>query len=73
MRHAILDEPIEIDEDDRTTLGIGMGVSQPDVPVLEPELVQRVDDYGVDADAARRVHSVNVRGFASLPTTVKVR
>ena len=30
-------------------------------------------DYEVEPDGARRVHSVNVRGFASLPTTVKVR
>ena len=40
--------------------------------VLE-ELVARVVDYEVDAERARRVHSINVRGFASLPTTVAAR
>ena len=37
------------------------------------ELVKRVSDYDIDAAAAQRVHSVNVRGFASLPTSVHIR
>ncbi len=37
------------------------------------ELVARVADYDIDVDGIRRVHSVNVRGFASLPTTVVPR
>ena len=37
------------------------------------ELVARVVSYDIDADAARWVHSINVRGFATLPTTVEVR
>ncbi len=40
--------------------------------VLE-ELVRRVSTYEIDAAGARRVHSVNVRGFETLPTTVEVR
>ena len=32
------------------------------------ELVARVGEYDVDPDGVRRVHSVNVRGFAHLPT-----
>jgi cytochrome P450 len=40
--------------------------------VLE-ELVARVADYDVDAERARRMHSSNVRGFSSLPTTVSAR
>ena len=40
--------------------------------VLE-ELVARVADYDVDAEHARRMHSSNVRGFSSLPTTVSAR
>jgi cytochrome P450 len=40
--------------------------------VLE-ELVARVADYEVDAEGARRVHSINVRGFARLPTSVTTR
>jgi len=37
------------------------------------ELVGRVSDYDIDTTRARRVHSINVRGFASLPTTVTAR
>jgi cytochrome P450 len=37
------------------------------------ELVAAVADYDVDEAAAARVHSVNVRGFATLPTTVTPR
>ncbi len=40
--------------------------------VLE-ELAATVADYEVDEDGAERVHSVNVRGFARLPTTVTRR
>ncbi len=40
--------------------------------VLE-EFVARVADYDVHAGQAERVHSVNVRGFASLPVTVVPR
>jgi len=52
---------------------LGAALARLEARIALQELVQRVDDYEVDADAARRVHSVNVRGFASLPTTVKVR
>ncbi len=34
------------------------------------ELVKRVSGYEVDPDGIERVHSVNVRGLAALPTTV---
>ena len=36
-------------------------------------LARRVGDYEVDERTASRVHSINVRGFASLPTSVKLR
>jgi cytochrome P450 len=36
------------------------------------ELLKRIDDYEIDPDSAERVHSINVRGFARLPTTVSV-
>jgi cytochrome P450 len=36
------------------------------------ELVKRVGDYEIDHGGAERVHSINVRGFARLPTTVFV-
>jgi cytochrome P450 len=37
------------------------------------ELVTRVADYDVDPDGMVRVHSINVRGLAALPTTVRLR
>ena len=37
------------------------------------ELVRRVERFEVDPDRAVRVHSVNVRGFAQLPTTFTQR
>ncbi len=36
-------------------------------------LVDRVSSYDVDVAGARRVHSINVRGFRSLPVSMKVR
>ncbi len=37
------------------------------------ELVDRVATYEVDPSAIERVHSINVRGLAALPTTVTLR
>ena len=37
------------------------------------ELVGRVATYDVDPDGVERVHSINVRGLAALPTTVTLR
>jgi hypothetical protein len=37
------------------------------------ELVKRVATYDVDPDGIERVHSINVRGLAALPTTVTLR
>jgi len=37
------------------------------------ELVRRVERFEVHGDRAARVHSVNVRGFASLPVTFTER
>ena len=37
------------------------------------ELVNRVSAYDVDAKHIERVHSINVRGLAALPTTVTLR
>ncbi|HWE54533.1 MAG TPA: cytochrome P450 [Acidimicrobiales bacterium] len=36
-------------------------------------LVERISGWSVDEAQAERVHSINVRGFAALPTTVEVR
>jgi cytochrome P450 len=37
------------------------------------ELVSRIDDYDIDEANSVRVHSTNVRGFATLPMKVQVR
>ncbi len=52
---------------------LGASLARLEARVCLEELVARVRDYDIDSDAARRVHSVNVRGFASLPTTVVPR
>ncbi len=52
---------------------LGASLARLEARVCLEELVARVADYDVDSAAARRVHSVNVRGFASLPTTVVPR
>jgi cytochrome P450 len=52
---------------------LGASLARLEARVVLEELVARVADYDVDADGAKRVHSVNVRGFASLPTTVTLR
>ena len=52
---------------------LGASLARLEARIALAELVRRVEDYDVDPDGARRVHSVNVRGFESLPTTVKVR
>ena len=36
-------------------------------------IAERVADYDVDGDRIARMHSANVRGFASLPSTAKAR
>jgi cytochrome P450 len=36
------------------------------------ELLKRIDGYEIDPAGVERVHSINVRGFARLPTTVSV-
>ena len=52
---------------------LGASLARLEARVALEELLDTVADYEIDPDGARRVHSVNVRGFASLPTTVKVR
>jgi cytochrome P450 len=37
------------------------------------ELLKRIDGYEIDSEGVERVHSINVRGFAKMPTTVSVR
>jgi cytochrome P450 len=52
---------------------LGASLARLEARVCLEELVARVADYDVDEAGIRRVHSVNVRGFAALPTTVVPR
>jgi cytochrome P450 len=52
---------------------LGAALARLEARVGLTELVTRVADYDVDAEHAERVHSINVRGFARLPTSVTRR
>jgi cytochrome P450 len=52
---------------------LGASLARLEARVALEELVARVRDYDIDERGVRRVHSVNVRGFAALPTTAVPR
>ncbi len=52
---------------------LGANLARLEARVALQELIARVKTYDVDPSGIRRVHSVNVRGFEALPTTVEVR
>ncbi|MCK0172553.1 cytochrome P450 [Mycolicibacterium sp. F2034L] len=52
---------------------LGAHLARMEARVALAELFTRIRHYEVDERAAVRVHSSNVRGFAHLPITVKVR
>jgi cytochrome P450 len=52
---------------------MGAALARLEARVALTELVTRVKAYDIDPDGMKRVHSINVRGFAVLPTTVTVR
>jgi cytochrome P450 len=52
---------------------LGAPLARLEARIMLEELVARVADYDIDTAGARRVHSINVRGFARLPTTVTPR
>lgn len=52
---------------------LGASLARLEARVCLEELVRRVADYDVDPAGLVRVHSVNVRGLAALPTTVVAR
>jgi cytochrome P450 len=52
---------------------LGAPLARLEARIALGELVRRVRDYDIDDTNVRRVHSVNVRGFESLPTTVEAR
>ncbi|HEX4081716.1 MAG TPA: cytochrome P450, partial [Acidimicrobiales bacterium] len=52
---------------------MGAALARLEARVALTELVARTASYDVDPDGIRRVHSINVRGLAALPTTVQPR
>ena len=52
---------------------LGASLARLETRICLEELVRRVADYEIDADGAERFHSINVRGFAHLPTPVVAR
>ena len=71
----------DLERDTSQTASFGMGrhfclgasLARLETRVALEELVERVTDYDIDESGAARVHSINVRGFAVLPTSVTVR
>lgn len=52
---------------------LGASLARIEARVCLRLLAERVADYEVDEAGAVRVHSINVRGFAALPTSVQAR
>jgi len=52
---------------------LGASLARLEARVALEELVAVVEDYDIDPDGLTRVHSVNVRGFAEVPTTLTFR
>ncbi|MGE5137654.1 MAG: cytochrome P450 [Gemmatimonadota bacterium] len=52
---------------------LGANLARLEAQVALTEFARQVARYEIDEAAAERVHSVNVRGFATLPVTVEVR
>ena len=52
---------------------MGASLARLEGQVVLEELMRRVRSYDIDPAGTERVHSVNVRGFAHLPTTVVAR
>ncbi|MCW2772934.1 MAG: cytochrome, partial [Nocardioides sp.] len=52
---------------------LGANLARLEAQIALREVVRRVGTVDVDHDACRRVHSINVRGFASVPVRMEVR
>ncbi len=52
---------------------MGAMLARLEARVALTELASRVASFDIDPDGIARVHSINVRGFATLPTTVTTR
>jgi cytochrome P450 len=52
---------------------LGANLARLEAQIALREVVRRVGRVAVDHEASRRVHSINVRGFASMPVTMTPR
>lgn len=52
---------------------IGAPLARLESRIILDELASRVAEYEIDEDETVRVYTTNIRGFASLPTTTKLR
>jgi cytochrome P450 len=52
---------------------MGASLARLEARICLEELLSRISDWEIDAEGVERVHSVNVRGFAALPSTVELR
>jgi len=52
---------------------LGASLARLETRVVLEEVVAAVRDYDIDPEGTRRVHSINVRGFATLPMSVVAR
>lgn len=52
---------------------MGASLARMEARVALEQIAERLSGWEVDEAGARRVHSVNVRGFATLPSTVEAR
>ncbi|MFI0450484.1 cytochrome P450 [Actinomadura sp. 6N118] len=52
---------------------LGANLARLEARIALTEFVRQVSEYEVDGDRAQRVHSVNVRGFATLPVRLERR
>lgn len=52
---------------------MGASLARMETRIVLEELLSRIAAYDIDEAGASRVHSVNVRGFATLPTSVTMR
>jgi len=80
---AVFEDPerYDLDRDTQNLISFGGGrhfcmgaaLARMETRIGLGELAQRVGDYAIDESGIVRVHSINVRGLAALPTTVTPR
>jgi cytochrome P450 len=79
----VFDQPdvFDLSRDTSASLSFGVGrhfcmgasLARLEARIALEEFTRRFSDYEIDEAHSRRVHSINVRGFASLPTSISAR